>query len=88
MEGDTIKFEVSSGLPPASYQLEIRLPQDRDQVLVQVYVGDDPEPQFNDPLNCADEIAKITLTGNGTQYVKVYFDGLLSQEETQYVPFG
>ena len=88
MEGDTIKFEVSSGLPPASYQLEIRLPQDRDQVLVQVYVGDDPEPQFNDPLNCADEIAKISLTGNGTQYVKVYFDGLLSQEETQYVPFG
>ena len=88
MEGDTIKFQVSSGLAPASVQLEIRLPQDRDQVQVKVLVGDDPEPQFDEPLNCADEIAKITLTGNGTQYVKVYFDGLLNQEETRYVPFG
>ena len=88
LEGDTIQFHVSSGLAPANVQLEIKLPQDRDQVLVEVYVGDDPEPQYREPLSCADEIAKVPLTGSGTQYVKVYFDGLLNQEETQYVPFG
>ena len=88
MEGDTIQFQVSSGLAPSSVQLEIKLPQDRDQVHVKVLVGDDPVPQFDDPLSCADEIAKVTVTGTGTQYVKVYFDGLLNQEETQYVPFG
>ena len=53
-----------------------------------VYVGDDPVPQYKEPLSCADEYAKVPLTGNGTQYVKVYFDGLLNQEETQYVPSG
>ena len=88
MEGDTIRFQVSSGLAPSSVQLEIKLPQDRDQVHVKVLVGEDPGPQFDDPLSCADEIAKVTVTGTGTQYVKVYFDGLLNQEETQYVPFG
>jgi beta-lactam-binding protein with PASTA domain len=88
LEGDTIQFHVSSGLAPANVQLEIKLPQDRNQVLVEVYVGDDPEPQYREPLSCADEIAKVPLTGSGTQYVKVYFDGLLNQEETQYVPFG
>ena len=87
MEGDTIKFHVSSGLAPASVQLEILLPQDRDQVLVEVYVGDNPEPQYREPLSCADGVARVPLTGSGTQYVKVYFDGLLNQEETQYVRF-
>ena len=87
-EGDTIRFQVSAGLALSTVQLEIKLPQDRDQVHVKVLVGDDPTPQFDDPLSCADEVARVTLTGSGTQYVKVYFDGLLNQSESQYVPFG
>ena len=87
-EGDTIKFQVSSGLAMSSIQMEIPLPQDRDVVEVQVYVGDEPNPQYNERLSCADEYAYVTLTATGTQYVKVYFDGLLNQQESQYKQFG
>lgn len=87
MEGDTIRFQVSSGLAPSSAKLVVHLPQDREQVRVQVYVGDETEPQFNEPLSCADGSVTVPLTGSGVEYVKVYFDGLLSQEETQYVQF-
>lgn len=87
MEGDTIKFEVSSGLAPASIQIDIPLPQDRDQVRVQVYVGDETEPQYDENLSCADEYAHVPLTGSGTEYVKVYFDGLLNQSESKYWQF-
>ena len=88
LEGDTIQFKVSSGLAPSSIHLEIPLPQDRDQVEVVVYVGDETTPQYSEKLNCADEVAYVALTGNGTQYVKVYFVGLLNQAESGYRQFG
>ena len=87
-EGDTIQFRVSAGLALSSVQLQIPLPQDRETVKVDVYVGDDPTPQYSERLSCADEFAYVPLTGTGTQYVKVYFDDLLNQSESQYVPFG
>lgn len=87
-EGDTIKFQVSAGLAMSTIQMEIPLPQDRDVVEVQVYVGDEPNPQYNERLSCADEYAYVSLSGTGTQYVKVYFDGLLNQKESQYKQFG
>ena len=87
MEGDTIQLRVSSGLAPSSRRMNIPLPQDRDQVKVEVYVGDEQEPQYSENLSCADETAHVTLVGNGTQYVKVYFDGLLNQEESCYLQF-
>ena len=87
-EGDTIKFQVSSGLALSSMKLEIPLPQDRETVKVDVYVGDDPTPQYSERLSCADEIAYVSLTGSGTKYVKVYFDDLLNQSESRYVLFG
>ena len=87
-EGDTIRFQVSSGLALSTVQLEIPLPQDRETVKVDVYVGEDSAPQYSERLSCADEFAYVSLTGTGTQYVKVYFDDLLNQSESQYVPFG
>ena len=87
MEGDTIKFEVSSGLAPASIRIDIPLPQDRDQVKVEVFVGDETTPQYSEMLSCADEYAHVPLTGSGTEYVKVYFDGLLNQSESKYWQF-
>ena len=51
-------------------------------------MGEDSAPQYSERLSCADEFAYVSLTGTGTQYVKVYFDDLLNQSESQYVPFG
>ena len=50
-------------------------------------VGDETVPQFDDPLSCADQTAVVTLTGTGTQLVKVYFDGVLDQSQTHYLQF-
>ena len=87
-EWDNIKFKVSSGLAAASKKVGIRLPQDgRETVQLTVLVGDETEPQFNDPVSCADMTASVTLTGMGTQLVKVYFDGVLDQNETHYLQF-
>ena len=87
-EWDNIKFKVSSGLAAASKNVDIRLPQDgRETVQLTVLVGDETEPQFNDPVSCADMTASVTLTGMGTQLVKVYFDGVLDQNETHYLQF-
>jgi beta-lactam-binding protein with PASTA domain len=88
LEGDTIQFQVSAGLAMSTIQMEIPLPQDRDVVEVQGYVGDEPEPQYSERLSCADEYAYVSVTGTGTKYVKVYFDGLLNQKESQYKQFG
>ena len=87
-EWDTVKFEVSSGLAASTKELEIELPQDgREQVLLEVYVGEETEPQYSEPLKCSDLTAIVPLTGNGSKMVKVYFDGVLDQTQTRRQQF-
>ena len=82
-EGDTIKFQVSSGsaVSQPSYGSGIitstyKLPQDgRKEVHVQVYISHEPEPQFDEIVPCDRETVTVTLRGSGEQEIKVYFDG-------------
>ena len=88
-EWDTIKFQVSSGLAAASITDPILLPQDgREKVLVEVYVGDTETPQYRETHKCSDEYAYVTLTGTGTQKIRVYFDGAIAQDLTHTLTFG
>ena len=87
-EWDTVKFQVSSGLSAATRQENYDLPQDgRETVLVEVFVGDELEPQYSERLYCSDGTAKVPLTGTGTKLVKVYFDGILDQNLVYYLQF-
>ena len=88
-EWDTIKFQVSAGLAESSFTENIPLPQDgREKVLVEVYVGDSDTPQYKEVHNCSDEyVNNVTLTGTGTQKIRVYFDGAIAQDLTHYKDF-
>ena len=88
-EWDTIQFQVSSGLASVILTEDIPLPQDgREQVLVEVYVGDETTPQYRETLNCSDGYASVSLSGSGTQKIRVYFDGALAQDLTHTKTFG
>lgn len=90
-EWDTIKFKVSGGITVHEVGITITLPQDdRTTVLVQVYVGDEENPQFDERVACADGTVYTNppLKGSGTQTVKVYFDGVLDQSQIQDVQFS
>ena len=84
-EGDTIKFQVSSGssISQPSYGSGIltdnyKLPQDgRKEVHVEVYVSREPLPQFDQVVSCDQESVQVTLRGSGEQEIRVYFDGEL-----------
>ncbi len=79
-EGDTIKFQVSSGLASVTIVQFYDLPQDgRESIHVQVYVGSEDTPQYDDTVDASEGHVKVLLTGSGTQDVKVYFDGVLDQ---------
>lgn len=87
-EGDTIKFKVSKGITVKEMSIGIPLPQDGGTtVLVEVYVGDEANPQYAERVACSDMTANVTLTGSGTQTIKVYFDGVLAQDQTQELQF-
>lgn len=87
-EWDTIKFKVSGGVTTREVSWDIELPQDdRTTVQVDVYVGDEVNPQFSERLSCADLYAHVTLTGSGTKMVKVEFDGVLDQSKTHEMQF-
>ena len=89
-EGDTIKFQVSSGssVSQPSYGSGIitstyELPKDgRKSVHVEVYVSHEDEPQFDEVVNCDQETVTVTLRGEGEQEIKVYFDGDLETSHT------
>ena len=89
-EGDTIKFKVSAGVTNKTIELYFNLPQDgRTTVQVDVYVGDEVNPQFHERVSTADGTVRVPeLTGSGTQMVKVYFDDTLDQEQSHEVPFS
>ncbi|MCI8688961.1 MAG: Stk1 family PASTA domain-containing Ser/Thr kinase [Oscillibacter sp.] len=88
-EWDTIKFRVSKGISKNTIELDFLLPQDdRSTVWVQVYVGDEVDPQYDERVSTADGTVHIpALTASGTQMVKVYFDGVLDQEQSHEVQF-
>lgn len=88
-EGDGISFKVSSGLSTVRKEFAVELPQDdRDTVELTVYVGNETEPQFSATLNCSDEVAAVSVTGSGNQFIKVCFDGIMDQEQSHYLPFN
>ena len=88
-EWDTIQFQVSSGLAAVTITEDIPLPQDgREKVLMEVFVGDEEKPQYKETLNCSDGYARVSLSGSGTQKIRVYFDGTLAQDLTHNKIFG
>ncbi len=88
-EWDTIKFKVSKGITIVERDLTLPLPQDdRTTVQVDVYVGDEKNPQYSERIRCADGYVHVrNLRGSGTQTIKVYFDNTLAQELTQELSF-
>ena len=87
-EWSVIKFQVSSGLASVSKTQYYDLPQDdRETVRVQVFVGEETEPQYDETVKCSDGQAVVTLTGSGSEKVRVYFDGVLDQMQSGYVQF-
>ena len=90
-EWDTIKFKVSGGITVHEMGITITLPQDdRTTVQVDVYVGDEENPQYSERVACADGtvFTNPPLKGSGTQTVKIYFDGVLDQNQIQDVQFS
>lgn len=88
-EWDTIKFRVSKGITIAERETDILLPQDgRTTVDVEVYVGDEENPQFHERVQTADGYVHVWgLKGSGTKTIKVYFDGVFAQDRTQEIDF-
>ena len=86
-EGDTIKFQVSSGQAPSQSRIiTVLLPQDgRESVTVWVTV--DGEEQFNQNVSCSQSSISVSLTGYGTQHVEIYIDGEADPTQAQDVQF-
>ena len=88
-EWTTIKFQVSAGLANSSLPITLELPQDGgDVVEVKIYVGDEPNPQYNETVRASDGTVSTTLSGTGKKMVKVYFDGVLGQKQSYERTFG
>jgi beta-lactam-binding protein with PASTA domain len=87
-EGTVIQFKVSGGLSVNTRDLTVMLPQDhRDTVRLEIYVGDETTPQVNMPVECENEMATVSLTGMGEQFIKIYFDGKLDKDQCHYMQF-
>ena len=89
-EWDTIQFKISKGIIIKEKSIDIPLPQDgRTTVQVDVYVGEEENPQFSERIRTSDLYVTTNppLKGSGTQIVKVYFDGALAQELIQELQF-
>ena len=88
-EWTTIKFQVSAGLANSSLPITLELPQDGgDVVEVKIYVGDEPNPQYNETVRASDGTVSTTLSGTGKKMVKVCFDGVLDQKQSYERTFG
>ena len=82
-EWTTIKFRVSAGLASSSLPITVDIPQNgKDIVKVEIYVGDEPNPQYSETVYEADGAVSTTLYGTGRKMVKVYFDGVLDQKQS------
>ncbi len=88
-EGTTIKFRVSAGLASSALPITVDIPQNgKDIVKVEIYVGDEPNPQYSETVYEADGAVSTTLYGTGRKMVKVYFDGVLDQKQSYERSFG
>ena len=82
-EWTTIKFRVSAGLASSALPITVDIPQnEKDIVKVEIYVGDEPNPQYSETVYEADGAVSTTLYGTGRKMVKVYFDGVLDQKQS------
>ena len=88
-EWTTIKFRVSAGLASSALPITMDIPQNgKDIVKVEIYVGDEPNPQYSETVYEADGVVSTTLYGTGRKMVKVYFDGVLDQKQSYERSFG
>jgi len=88
-EGDIVKFQISTGLSQPSKEFAVMLPQDgRDEVLVEVYVGEETVPQYSEPHTTMEPSVRVRLTGTDTQLVKVFIDGVQDEYQTHYLQFS
>ena len=88
-EWTTIKFLVSAGLASSALPITVDIPQNgKDIVKVEIYVGDEPNPQYSETVYEADGAVSTTLYGTGRKMVKVYFDGVLDQKQSYERSFG
>ena len=88
-EWTTIKFRVSAGLASSALPITVVIPQNgKDIVKVEIYVGDEPNPQYSETVYEADGAVSTTLYGTGRKMVKVYFDGVLDQKQSYERSFG
>ena len=88
-EWTTIKFRVSAGLASSALPITMDIPQNgKDIVKVEIYVGDEPNPQYSETVYEADGVVSTTLYGTGQKMVKVYFDGVLDQKQSYERSFG
>ena len=88
-EWTTIKFRVSAGLASSALPITVDIPQNgKDIVKVEIYVGDEPNPQYSETVYEADGAVSTTLYGTGRKMVKVYFDGVLDQKQSYERNFG
>ena len=88
-EWTTIKFRVSAGLASSALPITVDIPQNgKDTVKVEIYVGDEPNPQYSETVYEADGAVSTTLYGTGRKMVKVYFDGVLDQKQSYERSFG
>ena len=88
-EWKTIKFRVSAGLASSALPITVDIPQNgKDIVKVEIYVGDEPNPQYSETVYEADGAVSTTLYGTGRKMVKVYFDGVLDQKQSYERSFG
>ena len=88
-EWTTIKFRVSAGLASSALPITLDIPQNgKDIVKVEIYVGDEPNPQYSETVYEADGAVSTTLYGTGRKMVKVYFDGVLDQKQSYERSFG
>ena len=88
-EWTTIKFRVSAGLASSALPITVDIPQNgKDIVKVEIYGGDEPNPQYSETVYEADGAVSTTLYGTGRKMVKVYFDGVLDQKQSYERSFG
>ena len=88
-EWTTIKFRVSAGLASSALPITVDIPQNgKGIVKVEIYVGDEPNPQYSETVYEADGAVSTTLYGTGRKMVKVYFDGVLDQKQSYERSFG
>ena len=88
-EGTRIRFQVSAGLASSSLPITVDLPQNGNEVVkVEIYVGDEPNPQYSETVHTADGAVNATISGTGRKMVKVYFDDVLDQSQSYERSFG